>query len=357
VAEVVFDAVTKEFGATRVVSALDLHVRDGELMVLVGPSGCGKSTALRMLAGLEEITSGTISIDGRVVNGLAPRDRDIAMVFQSYALYPHMTVRENLGFGIRMRGGSKSDVAQAVENAASSLGITHLLERRPAQLSGGQRQRVAVGRAIVRDPKVFLFDEPLSNLDAKLRGQMRGEIIRLQQRLGTTAVYVTHDQVEAMTMAHRIAVMLDGRLQQLGTPMEVYEAPRNVFVASFIGTPTINLLPATVDSGAIVSPSIRIPLPPRFANALSDGRDLTVGIRPEQISITDDDSAAVRGAVDLIETLGHESLVHIRSGQTRIVAAIRERVDFSSGDSIGLAVDGTGLHLFDSETGERIEPA
>ena len=352
-AEVVFDRVSKRFGSTLVVSDLDLHVRDGEFMVLVGPSGCGKSTALRMLAGLEEITSGTISIGDRVVDDLPPRDRDIAMVFQSYALYPHMTVRDNLAFGIRMRGASKDEIARAVDKAAASLDISHLLDRRPGQLSGGQRQRVAVGRAIVRDPAVFLFDEPLSNLDAKLRGQMRGEIIRLQQRLGTTSVYVTHDQVEAMTMAHRIAVLRDGKLQQLGTPAEVYESPANVFVASFIGTPTMNLVPSTLDDGTLIAPAIRIPLPSaRFR--LEQGRALVAGIRPEHLTLTDAAGAGIRGTVDLVEPLGHESLVHVDAEGARLVAVTTEKVSLRPGDSVGLDVDTTEMHLFDATSEERI---
>src|SRR5436190_1789383 len=252
-ADVTFDSVAKRYGDVSVIEDLSLHIDDRELMVLVGPSGCGKSTALRMIAGLEDISGGTIAIGGRVVNDVAPKDRDIAMVFQSYALYPHMTARENLEFGLRMRGVARDEMRRRVDDAAEILGITQLLERRPKDLSGGQRQRIAVGRAIVRKPAVFLFDEPLSNLDAKLRVQMRAEITRLQQTLGTTSVYVTHDQVEAMTMGHRITVLREGKIQQIGTPGEVYEHPANVFVAQFIGTPPMNLLRATAGGETLVA--------------------------------------------------------------------------------------------------------
>src|SRR5687767_8518117 len=256
-ADVTFDEVAKRYGDVSVIEHLNLHVDDHELMVLVGPSGCGKSTALRMIAGLEDVSAGSVKIGGRVVNDLAPKDRDIAMVFQSYALYPHMNVRENLEFGLRMRGVPREEMNRRVSAAADILGIGPVLDRKPKELSGGQRQRVAVGRAIVRQPAVFLFDEPLSNLDAKLRVQTRAEITKLQQTLGTTSVYVTHDQIEAMTMGHRITVMRDGRIQQVGTPREVYEHPANTFVAQFIGTPPMNLIRATVENGAAFS----IPLP------------------------------------------------------------------------------------------------
>src|SRR6266850_761719 len=278
-ADVTFDRVAKRYGDVSVIEDLSLHIDDHELMVLVGPSGCGKSTALRMIAGLEDVTAGTISIGGRVVNELAPKDRDIAMVFQNYALYPHMSVRENLEFGLRMRRAARGEIDSRVGRAAEILGIAQLLDRKPKDLSGGQRQRVAVGRAIVRQPAVFLFDEPLSNLDAKLRVQMRAEITRLQHHLGTTSVYVTHDQVEAMTMGHRIAVMRAGKLQQVGTPLEVYDRPANAFVAQFIGTPPMNLVQASVDGGMLRASSfaLRLPFP------IEDGRRVIVGIRPEHL--------------------------------------------------------------------------
>src|SRR4051794_21209383 len=274
-AEIILDHVEKSYpGGVQAIEDLSLDIADGEFMVLVGPSGCGKSTALRMIAGLEEITGGTISIGGRVVNDVPPKDRDIAMVFQSYALYPHMTVRENLEFGLKIRKTPRAEMNSRVQEAAEILGITEFLERKPKQLSGGQRQRVAVGRAIVRKPSVFLFDEPLSNLDAKLRVQMRAEISKLQKTLKTTTVYVTHDQIEAMTMGNRIAIMRSGHLQQVGTPLEVYEQPANLFVASFIGTPPMNLVPATLaDGGAtVVASGLRLPVPPAY-RAATNGRD------------------------------------------------------------------------------------
>ncbi|HKB72210.1 MAG TPA: sn-glycerol-3-phosphate ABC transporter ATP-binding protein UgpC, partial [Thermoanaerobaculia bacterium] len=262
-AEVRLEKVEKRFGDVLVIAGLDLEVRDHEFMVLVGPSGCGKSTVLRMIAGLESVTAGRIFIGDRLVNDVAPKDRDIAMVFQNYALYPHMTVRANMEFGLRMRKTPAAEIERMVGEAAATLGIAPLLDRKPRQLSGGQRQRVALGRAIVRQPAVFLFDEPLSNLDAKLRVQMRAEISKLQQRLRTTAVYVTHDQVEAMTMGHRIAVMKDGRIQQVGTPYEVYEKPSNLFVANFIGTPPMNFIPATIAAGGttLTASGMSIPVP------------------------------------------------------------------------------------------------
>ncbi|HEV7921179.1 MAG TPA: sn-glycerol-3-phosphate ABC transporter ATP-binding protein UgpC, partial [Thermoanaerobaculia bacterium] len=308
-ADVTFDHVAKRYGEVAVIDDLNLHIRDHELMVLVGPSGCGKSTALRMIAGLEEISSGKIAIGGRVVNNLAPKERDIAMVFQSYALYPHMTVRDNLGFGLKMRNVVRTEIAKRVDNAADILGIKHLLERKPRELSGGQRQRVAVGRAIVRDPAVFLFDEPLSNLDAKLRVQTRAEITKLQQTLGTTSVYVTHDQVEAMTMGHRITVLRDGKIQQVGTPREVYEQPANVFVAQFIGTPPMNLLPATIADAKVRAAAFSIPA------RWPDGK-VILGIRPEHISR----GTMFDAVVEVVEPIGHESIVYATAGGERLVA-------------------------------------
>jgi multiple sugar transport system ATP-binding protein len=328
--DVDFRSVSKRFDGQTVVAELDLHINDGEFMVLVGPSGCGKSTALRMLAGLEDVSDGTISIAGRVVNDVAPRDRDIAMVFQNYALYPHMTVRENLGFALRLRGSTRAEIDRGVTGAAELLGITHLLERRPRELSGGQRQRVAVGRAIVRNPAVFLFDEPLSNLDAKLRGEMRAEIIKLQQRLGTTTVYVTHDQVEAMTMGHRIAVMRNGRIQQLGTPLEVYERPANLFVAGFIGTPPMNLLLAKTLG---LSPP-----------------DAIAGIRPEHIVPGDD----FRLPIEVVEPLGHAVIVHVRLEDKPLIAALPPGRIPRVGDTIGLKIQREQVHLFDATTEQRL---
>ncbi|MEP0775928.1 MAG: sn-glycerol-3-phosphate ABC transporter ATP-binding protein UgpC, partial [Acidobacteriota bacterium] len=288
-AQVRFDRVEKRFGATTVIRPLDLQVEDREFMVLVGPSGCGKSTLLRLLAGLEEVSAGTITIGDRVVNHLPPKERDIAMVFQSYALYPHMTVRENLAFGLKVRGMPREDVAQRVSEAARLLEIEGVLDRRPRELSGGQRQRVAVGRAIVRHPQVFLFDEPLSNLDAKLRVSMRAELTRLQRRLATTTVYVTHDQVEAMTMGQRVAVLKGGELQQVGPPMELYQRPANTFVASFLGTPPMNLLPGRIGEGGQTLHIDGVTLPlgaeQRRAVLAASSGEVLVGVRPEQMRL------------------------------------------------------------------------
>jgi len=361
-AEVRFDGVSKSYGKVTVISKLDLEIRDHEFMVLVGPSGCGKSTALRMVAGLEEISGGTISIGGRVVNDLPPKDRDIAMVFQNYALYPHMTVRENLEFGLRIRKTAAAETRRLVAEAADILGIAHLLDRKPRELSGGQRQRVAVGRAIVRKPSVFLFDEPLSNLDAKLRVQMRAEISKLQQRLQATTIYVTHDQVEAMTMGTRIAVMKDGDLKQVGTPLECYERPANLFVASFIGTPPMNLVPATVgDGGGVLeAPRLVIPVPAslRAATRGRDGEKVIVGVRPENILDTAraprGESARVTVEVEIVEPLGHEVVVHGRLGENLLVAKIDPHRAPRMGASLELAVELDALHLFDAETESRL---
>jgi multiple sugar transport system ATP-binding protein len=328
-ADVTFDSVRKRYGETVVIEDLNLHIDDGELMVLVGPSGCGKSTALRMIAGLEEVSGGTIAIGGRVVNQLAPKDRDIAMVFQSYALYPHMTVRENLEFGLRMRHVPRDEMRRRVDAAAEILGIAHLLDRKPKDLSGGQRQRVAVGRAIVRQPAVFLFDEPLSNLDAKLRVQMRAEITKLQQTLGTTSVYVTHDQVEAMTMGHRITVLRDGKIQQVGRPTEVYEHPANVFVAQFIGTPPMNLLRG------------------RLAESLGRGaQNVIAGVRPEHLGL----GQGIPATIDMVEPIGHESIVYATSGDEKLVAIFDPHEAPRAGERVSFSVDPARVHLFDAQT-------
>jgi multiple sugar transport system ATP-binding protein len=345
-ADVTFAAVGKKYGDVQVIDNLNLHIEDGELMVLVGPSGCGKSTALRMIAGLEEVTAGTIAIGDRVVNELPPKDRDIAMVFQSYALYPHMTVRENLEFGLKMRGVARDETSRRVESAAEILGISHLLARKPRDLSGGQRQRVAVGRAIVRQPAVFLFDEPLSNLDAKLRVQTRAEITKLQQTLGTTSVYVTHDQIEAMTMGHRITVMRDGKIQQIGTPQEVYERPANVFVAQFIGTPPMNLLPATVDGATLRTSSFTLPIAARFRDALTEGQAITLGIRPEHISA----NGTISAVVDVVEPIGHESIVYASAGSEKLVAIFDPHLTPRAGETIAFTIDAEKVHVFDAAT-------
>ncbi|MBK9376373.1 MAG: sn-glycerol-3-phosphate ABC transporter ATP-binding protein UgpC [Holophagales bacterium] len=362
-AQVVFKEIAKRYGDVSVIEGLNLEIKDHEFMVLVGPSGCGKSTALRMIAGLEEISDGTIAIGDRVVNDVAPKDRDIAMVFQSYALYPHMTIRENLEFGLKIRKTPKAEMDKLVNEAAEMLGITQLLDRKPKQLSGGQRQRVAVGRAITRKPAVFLFDEPLSNLDAKLRVQMRAEISKLQNRLKTTTVYVTHDQVEAMTMGHRIAIMKDGKLQQVGTPLEVYEQPANLFVAAFIGTPPMNFVKATLEGGGttLKTPSFSLPVAQsyRALTAGKDGKSLVVGIRAENLS---DGSRPVRGesaripaTVEVVEPLGHEVLVYARiGGDDLIVAKVDPHRAPAMDQKIELVVELESLHLFDAATERRL---
>ncbi len=309
------EGIVKAYGAVQVVHGIDLEVQEQEFVVLVGPSGCGKSTTLRMIAGLEEISDGDLTIDGRHVNRVAPKDRDVAMVFQNYALYPHLNVAENIAFGLRIRKESKEHIAASVDEVGGILGLTPYLERRPADLSGGQRQRVAMGRAIVRRPKVFLFDEPLSNLDAKLRTQMRAEIKRLHKRLGATSIYVTHDQVEAMTLADRIVVMHDGRIEQIGSPMELFLNPANTFVAGFLGSPPMNMVKAQVvagDRGPVAEfdgQRIQLQQLPSLQNAV--GQEVILGIRPEFVSVADQSAAdKVALDVDLIETLGSEALIH-----------------------------------------------
>ncbi|HBL25383.1 MAG TPA: glycerol-3-phosphate ABC transporter ATP-binding protein [Acidobacteria bacterium] len=359
-AEVILDKIRKAYGENVVIESLDLAIKDEEFMVLVGPSGCGKSTALRMIAGLEEISGGTVSIGGRVVNDVAPKDRDIAMVFQSYALYPHMTVRENLEFGLKIRKTPREEMNRRVDEAAQILGITEFLDRKPKQLSGGQRQRVAVGRAIVRKPAVFLFDEPLSNLDAKLRVQMRAEISRLQKALKTTTVYVTHDQVEAMTMGHRIAIMRLGKLQQVGTPLEVYEQPANLFVAGFIGTPPMNFIPGTLaDGGAtVVASGFRLAVPEswRAATARHDGKKVVLGIRPENIREEARGGATVQvtAKVEFVEPLGHEVIVHGRVGDDLMVAKTDPHRSPQMGMDFPLVIEADAIHLFDAATEQRL---
>jgi multiple sugar transport system ATP-binding protein len=336
-ASVTYEHVTKTFGDTAAVKDLMLEIHDGEFMVLVGPSGCGKSTALRMLAGLERVSDGRILIGDRVVNNLAPQHRDIAMVFQSYALYPHMTVYDNLAFGLRNQGIQRSDVDRRVRRAAEILALDPLIKRKPKQLSGGQRQRVALGRAIVREPAAFLMDEPLSNLDAKLRVQTRAEILKLQQNLGTTTIYVTHDQVEAMTMGDRIAVMNLGVLQQVGTPEDVYTNPVNVFVAGFIGSPAMNLVPAPVMDGL-------------------GGTDRIVGFRPEHVYVGNGrtDGASFDARIDVVEYLGDEQLVHMTRKETSLQAKLPVDQRVSTGDELTFTVPRDHLYLFDAQTEERI---
>ena len=351
-ASVEIRAVRKSFGGTPILHGVDLDIADGEFCVLVGPSGCGKSTLLRMIAGLENITGGDISIGGRVVNDVPPKDRDIAMVFQNYALYPHMTVRENMAFSLRLAKAPQAVVEAETGRASRILGLDPLLDRYPRQLSGGQCQRVAMGRAIVRHPQVFLFDEPLSNLDAKLRVQMRGEIKDLHQRLRTTTVYVTHDQIEAMTMADKIVVMQAGRVEQIGTPLELYDRPANLFVAGFIGSPAMNFLPGHVDGGGfrpdgLDGTAASLPLPTRAG----DGEPVVYGIRPEHLRL---DEAGIPVTVQLVEPTGSETMVTARLGASTLVGAFRERIAARVGDTLRVMPDPALAHLFSKGTGLRL---
>jgi multiple sugar transport system ATP-binding protein len=352
-ASVVISDVRKAFGLAAVLHGVSITIDDGQFVVLVGPSGCGKSTLLRMIAGLENITGGEIKIGNRVVNNLPPKERDVAMVFQNYALYPHMTVAANMAFSMKLRGAPKDEIDKRVNHAADILGLMQLLERFPRQLSGGQRQRVAMGRAIVRDPQVFLFDEPLSNLDAKLRVQMRIEIKELHQRLKTTTVYVTHDQIEAMTMADKIVVMHDGRVEQIGAPLELYDRPQNIFVAGFIGSPAMNFIKGAVRANGKLdfegAGGIRLPL--SSAPSGSDGRDAVYGVRPEHFTIADDGAEAT---VIVIEPTGSEIQVVAKLGGEDVIAVFRERHQFKPGDKIRLKPDPQLVHLFDAVSGERL---
>ncbi len=352
-ASVVIRDVRKAFGLTPVIHGVSVTIGDGEFVVLVGPSGCGKSTLLRMIAGLENITGGEISIGGRVVNNLPPKERDVAMVFQNYALYPHMTVGANMGFSLALRSAPKEEIATRVNRAAAILGLEPYLDRYPRQLSGGQRQRVAMGRAIVRDPQVFLFDEPLSNLDAKLRVQMRTEIKELHQRLKTTTVYVTHDQIEAMTMADKIVVMHDGLVEQIGAPLDLYDRPDNLFVAGFIGSPAMNCLKGTLrlNGKAEFEGPGGVLLPAPTAPAGSDGRPAVYGIRPEHFTIADTGAEAV---VQVVEPTGSEIQIVAKLGGKEIIAVFRERHQFKPGDKIRLKPDPRLVHLFDETTGKRL---
>ena len=347
--------VRKSFGSTEVLHGVDVHIDDGAFVVLVGPSGCGKSTLLRMIAGLEEITEGEIAIAGRVVNQVPPKDRDIAMVFQNYALYPHMKVFDNMAFSLRLAKTDPKAIRERVQRAAQILGLTALLERYPRQLSGGQRQRVAMGRAIVRDPQVFLFDEPLSNLDAQLRVQMRIEIKELQQRLGTTSVYVTHDQIEAMTMADEIVVMHDGCVEQIGKPLELYDRPANLFVAGFIGSPAMNFIRGTYRkdgaNAAVVLPTgARVPAP---LTGAGDGTDVVYGVRPEHLTLAHD-GAGLAGQVAVVEQTGADTHVVMRAAEQQILALFRERHAFQPGQRITLTPDVANTHLFEASGGTRV---
>jgi multiple sugar transport system ATP-binding protein len=352
-ASVAIRDVRKSYGATAVIHGVDISINDGEFVVLVGPSGCGKSTLLRMIAGLENITGGQIAIGDRVVNNLPPKERDIAMVFQNYALYPHMTVAANMAFSMKLRGAPKEEIDARVKRAAEILDLGPYLERFPRQLSGGQRQRVAMGRAIVRDPQVFLFDEPLSNLDAKLRVQMRTEIKELHQRLKTTTVYVTHDQIEAMTMADKIVVMHDGIVEQIGTPLELYDHPANQFVAGFIGSPAMNFLKGTVrvNGGATFEGPNGVKLPVANAPVSANGVAAVYGIRPEHFTLADDGAEA---EIVVIEPTGSETQVFAKLGGEEVVAVFRERHQFRPGEKIKLKPDPKLVHLFDAASGKRM---
>ena len=344
--------VHKSFDDLAVIHGVSIDINDGEFLVLVGPSGCGKSTLLRMIAGLEDINDGEISIGGKVVNDLAPKTRDVAMVFQNYALYPHMTVRQNMGFSLRLRRAEKSLIRERVDNAAQILGLTQLLDRLPRQLSGGERQRVAMGRAIVRDPQVFLFDEPLSNLDAKLRVQMRTEIKALHQRLRTTSVYVTHDQVEAMTMAERIVVMNLGRVEQVGRPLDLYDRPANLFVAGFIGSPAMNFIEATGrGQDAAAADGTALPLP--GGGGVAEGQDLVYGVRPEDLALSINGSG-IDATVEVVEPTGSTTLVFCHMAGHEVCAEFKERHDFSPGATIRLMPRLDSVHLFERETGRRL---
>ncbi|HYC04542.1 MAG TPA: sn-glycerol-3-phosphate ABC transporter ATP-binding protein UgpC [Azospirillaceae bacterium] len=369
-AQIIFDNVAKRFGDVSVIENLNLQIRDQEFMVFVGPSGCGKSTALRMIAGLEDISSGQLSIGDRVMNGVHPKDRDVAMVFQSYALYPHMSVRENIAFGLRIRKMPTNEIDSLVNEAAGMLGLTEYLDRKPRALSGGQRQRVALGRAIVRKPRVFLFDEPLSNLDAELRVTMRAEIAKLQRRLKITTVYVTHDQVEAMTMGDRIAVLAPlkrhpaGNLMQVGTPLELYDNPRNLFVARFIGTPSMNItmMQVSADGTSLQYHDLVLPVPASYKAGIENyrGRTVAVGFRPEHVGHAVEhqwnEVAPIRGVIEIVETLGHEAVIHFRVGDEVVIGKIRGHGMLLPrlGEPIELVVKADGLHLFDPTTEQRL---
>lgn len=361
--EVILEKVVKRYGAVEVVHGVDLEVKSGELVVLVGPSGCGKSTTLRMIAGLEDISGGVVSIGDRVVNRIPPKDRDVAMVFQNYALYPHLSVEKNMGFGLRLRGFSPQKRRELVLEAAEILGLTDYLDRRPADLSGGQRQRVAMGRAIVRDPAVFLFDEPLSNLDAKLRNKMRAEIKRLHARLGTTSIYVTHDQVEAMTLADRIVILKDGNVEQVGTPIEIFANPSNAFVAGFMGSPPMNLIRGEL-IGTAAAPAIRVSqdtvlaLPTICAEGFEVGRAVQLGVRPETIRPLRDGSpqiSQVRVSVDLVEPLGMESLIHADLAGTPIVIKTPGVSPLQQGAQVPVEIAPQDMLLFSDNAGQRID--
>ena len=360
-AEVIVKNIIKRYGSTEAVSDVSLHVRDKEFVVLVGPSGCGKSTTLRMIAGLEDITSGELYIGDRLVNDIAPKDRDIAMVFQNYALYPHMTVFQNMGFGLRLKKVPKKEIIERVEAAAEIVGLTPYLKRKPGTLSGGQRQRVALGRAIVRNPKVFLFDEPLSNLDAKLRVQMRMEISKLQRKLGVTTIYVTHDQIEAMSMADRIAVMKDGVLQQFDTPMNTYDHPANLFVAGFIGSPAMNLIQGKLDDRKTftdASGSFSLDVSGYIPSGTPSG-DYVLGIRPENIhgdnNLNISSYQPIQILADILEPMGSDSYLYFKIGGISMIARLRPETSPTEQQPATLFIDRSKLHLFHADSGANVK--
>jgi multiple sugar transport system ATP-binding protein len=344
--------IQKRFGQVKVIHDISIDIADGEFVVLVGPSGCGKSTLLRMIAGLEEVSDGEIRIGSREVSNLPARDRDIAMVFQNYALYPHMTVAENMGFALKLKKARPAEAAAKVEKAAAILGLETLLDRFPRQLSGGQRQRVAMGRALVRDPQVFLFDEPLSNLDAKLRVQMRGEIKSMHQRIGTTTIYVTHDQVEAMTMADKIVVLHGGFIEQIGTPLDLYDRPANLFVAGFIGSPSMNFIDGQIEEGTFRSDKgLVLPLPAHLPITKIGGKPLVYGIRPEHIRAA---SGGISGQIVIGEGTGSEIYAKIDCSGQQISCLFRERLNIRFGDAVAISIDADSVHLFDKASGQRL---
>ncbi len=347
--------VIKRYGTTEVVHGIDLNIEEGEFVVLLGPSGCGKSTTLRMIAGLEDISEGDLIIGGKPMNDRPPKDRGVAMVFQNYALYPHMNVRQNMEFALRPLKLSSNEVEERIGQAAGMLGLSELLARKPSQLSGGQRQRVAMARAMVRTPDVFLFDEPLSNLDAKLRTQVRWEIGRLHKRLGTTIVYVTHDQIEAMTLADRIVIMRDGHIEQTGTPQEVFETPRNSFVATFIGSPAMNMIPVRRSDASLVADGLVIPLPDRYAGKVREGSEAMIGIRPADIEIVDPSAAgAIDATVGVTEYLGKELLLDLSVGSHELICEVSASTPVKSDTAVSIRLKPESLHLFDASTGNVI---
>ncbi|WMS41166.1 sn-glycerol-3-phosphate ABC transporter ATP-binding protein UgpC [Acuticoccus sp. MNP-M23] len=346
--------LTKRFDDVEVLHGIDLDIAHGEFIVLVGPSGCGKSTTLRMLAGLEDVSAGEIRIGDKVVNNLEPKARNIAMVFQNYAIYPHMSVEKNIGFGLRTAKLPRADKAKRIRETADLLELTPLLDRRPSQLSGGQRQRVAIGRAMVRDPAVFLFDEPLSNLDAQLRAQMRLEVKRLHQRLGATIVFVTHDQVEAMTLADRIAIMRDGRIEQLGTPDELYRTPVNTFVAQFVGSPSMNLVPGTIGADGTVRLDGIDGFAAPFAGTTGAG-EVIVGLRPDELRVgAPEGGHAIRGTVEIVERLGHDALVYLKAGGQTLIAKAEAQPGLDAGADVTVSAPASALYLFDRASGQAL---